>query len=102
MFSCARRSRAADISFIARVIFCVFLTVAMRLRMILRLPAGIVLLALHREQFAERLERLLELGLVLIVELLALADVGEQLLVRALEILEQLLLVAAQHRERVL
>ena len=36
MASCARRSRAAATSFIARVIFWVFLTDPMRLRMALR------------------------------------------------------------------
>jgi hypothetical protein len=36
MASCARRSRAAATSFMARVIFCVDFTDAMRVRMLLR------------------------------------------------------------------
>src|SRR5690606_7908345 len=87
MFSGARRSRAAATSFIARVIFCVLLTLPIRLRICFRLAIGDSVypsLLADLEGRGERLQGLVERRLGRVVDLARLHDVLEDLrLVRA-------------------
>src|SRR5690348_16340561 len=82
MRCCARLRRAPATIFIARVIFCVALTLTIRLRMVLRLAIGGSALLLVRglaESGPELLERLLEGRLGLLVDRLLRPDVLEDL-----------------------
>src|SRR5689334_9035325 len=106
MVSWARRSRAAATIFMARVIFCVFLTDTIRLRIALRLGMSGRRLALDRELLGEVIERggddlsglgedllarLLARGVLLVlVEGLARAELLEHVRPLVLEVGEEL------------
>src|SRR5690606_37305531 len=101
--SCAFRSRAADISFIARVIFWVFLTEEIRLRMALREGMGAWLRlgrVLDREGLGELGQGVADLLLHGVVELAGGAQAVEQRLLAGAQELQQLALVAADGRHR--
>src|SRR5688500_762726 len=105
---CARFSRAADTIFIARVIFCVFLAPAMRLRMIMRFATEslaavgarafglLVLVGVGDEALAEALQRLVELLPQVVGQLALLYDVRPDVGVLLVDVAVELVLVSAQ------
>src|SRR5882762_7340056 len=95
----ARLRRAPATIFMARVIFCVALTVTMRLRMALRLGMA-YLLAAFAERLAELLERRQKLTLELLVDHLLGANALEQLGVGRLQEGVELLLVGRELVDR--
>src|SRR5215470_1113612 len=100
MRACARASRAPATIFMARVIFCVDLTLEIRLRM--ALSDGISESALHGdlELGVERLDGRVETLLQVVVEHSLLGDVGEERLVGGLDVKVELLLVALERVDR--
>src|SRR6185312_14218484 len=97
MRCCARLRRAPATIFWARVIFCVFLTLPMRLRSDFRsgtaLPRGSGLLRGRDEALAKGLEQRLELRLQVVRDRLLLADGLEDVGVLRLDVRVELRLV---------
>ena len=103
MRSCARRSRDAATIFMAFVICCVDLTARIRRRM--SSNDGMVFYAAAvfcaaAKSFAELLQRRVQLGLELVVDLLLLGERREELRLARVEELVELLFVGANGLDR--
>src|SRR5882724_8441534 len=100
MRDCARASLAPATIFIARVIFCVDLTLEIRLRMTLSEGIGLALGYGGLELRIERRDGGVEAFLQVVVQNLLRGDVVEQRLVGAFDVRKKLGLVTLQRFDR--